>query len=72
MLLVGMVEDCETAPESFPDLPPSRLCDVCISPPYTAAGLRTLLMGLYEAQRGEPAPPPRTAAADPEGDDDDE
>ena len=63
MQLVGMVEDCDTAPEGYPDSAPARLCDVCISPPYTAAGIRALLVRLYEERRGEPAPPPVSGAA---------
>ena len=62
MKLIGMVEDCATAPEGFPDSAPEKLCDVCLSPPYTAAGIRALLVRLYEEKRGEPAPPPKSAS----------
>ena len=63
MRLVGMVEDCETAPEGFADSAPNRLCDLCISPPYTAAGIRAHLARIYEELRGEPAPPPKSSAS---------
>lgn len=63
MQLIGMVEDCQAAPEEFPDAAPVRLCDVCLMPPYTAAGIRAVLARLYEEKRGESAPPPRTAGA---------
>ena len=72
MQLIGMVEDCQTAPEGYPDSAPDKLCDVCISPPYTAAGLRSLFARLYEEKRGEPAPPPRNAAVVDEDDEQDE
>lgn len=62
MKLIGLVEDCETAPEGFPDSVPSRLCDICITPPIKTAELRSLLSRLYEEMRGAPAPAPRFAA----------
>lgn len=62
MKLVGMVEDCETAPEEFPDSVPSQLCDVCLVPPYKTADLRVLFSELYTQMRGKPAPPPITKA----------
>jgi hypothetical protein len=68
MRLIGMVEDCATAPEADPDSAPQMLCDVCIDPPYKTAELRALFARLYEEIRGEPAPPLRSAiAADEEG-----
>lgn len=62
MRLIGLVDDCATAPEGFPDSIPSRLCDVCLEPPYKAADLRALFVRLYTEMRGEPAPPPLTRA----------
>ena len=72
MQLIGMVEDCQTAPDEFPDSAPDRLCDVCLTPPYTAAGLRELLVRLYEEKREEPAPPPKSAASADQDDEPDE
>jgi hypothetical protein len=66
MRLIGMVEDCETAPEGFPDTVPSQICDVCISPPYKTAELRALFSRLYTEMRGEPAPPPMSRAVEME------
>ena len=63
MKIVGLVDDCETAPEGHPDSAPNRLCDVCLPPPYKAAELRALFVRLYEEMRGKPAPPPCTASA---------
>ena len=37
---------------------PADLCDIMLTPPYTCAALRTVLMGVYERLRGQPAPPP--------------
>ncbi len=62
MRIVGLVEDCETAPEGFPESAPADVCDVCLVPPYTAAALRALFSQLYEEMRGKPAPPPLKAA----------
>ncbi len=62
MRVIGLVEDCATPPEGFPDSVPSRLCDVCLTPPYKASDLRALLVRQYEEMRGEPAPPPKTKA----------
>lgn len=59
MKIVGFVEDCETAPEGFPDSVPAKLCDVCMTPPITAAQLRGLFMELYTQTTGKPAPSPR-------------
>jgi hypothetical protein len=66
MTLIGMVEDCQSAPEGFPDSSPDRLCDICLMPPYRASDLRALYVRLYEEIRGEAAPPPRSAIADQE------
>ncbi len=66
MLLIGLVDDCETPPEGFPDSIPNRLCDVCIAPPYKTADLRALFSQLYTEMRGKPAPPPISRAAGPE------
>lgn len=63
MLLVGLVDDAETAPEGFPDSAPIALCDVCLEPPYKTAEIRELLEELYEELRGEPAPPPISKGA---------
>lgn len=64
MRLIGLVDDCETAPEGHPDSAPNALCDVCLSPPYKTADLRALFARLYEEMRGEPAPPPRHSPGD--------
>jgi len=64
MRLIGLVDDCETAPEGHPDSAPERLCDVCLPPPYKTADLRALLERLYTELRGEPAPPPKSRATD--------
>jgi len=58
MKLIGLVDDCETAPEGFPDSIPEQLCDVCLVPPYKTAELRAVLTRLYEQLRGKPAPTP--------------
>ncbi len=58
MKLIGMVDDCQTAPEGYPDSAPEALCDICLTPPYKTADLRALFIRLYEQMRGEPAPPP--------------
>ena len=62
MRIVGLVEDCQTAPEGYPDSVPERLCDVCLPPPYKTADLRALYVRLSEEMRGVPAPPPRSNA----------
>lgn len=59
MKIVGFFEDCETAPEEFPDSVPTNLCDVCLTPPITAAQLRALFAGLYTAITNKRAPLPR-------------
>jgi len=64
MRIVGLVDDCETPPEGYPDSSPERLCDVCLTPPYKMADLRTQFARLYEEMRGETAPPPRSAHLD--------
>ncbi|HZO91105.1 MAG TPA: hypothetical protein VFB38_22455 [Chthonomonadaceae bacterium] len=72
MKLIGMVDDCETPPEGFPDSAPEKLCDVCLTPPYKTADLRALFTRLYQEMRGEPAPPPiriPAAAREPEEED---
>ena len=61
MCLIGLVEDCGTAPEAFPESVPSQLCDVCVPPPYKTIDLRALYTRLFEEIRGAPAPPPRSA-----------
>jgi hypothetical protein len=63
MRLIGMVEDCATAPDGFPDSVPHKICDVCIAPPYKTAELRALFARLYTELRGEPAPPPISHSA---------
>jgi len=63
MLLIGLVEDCEAAPDGIPDSAPDRLCDVCVAPPYKMADLRVLFSRLYTEMRGQPAPPPIARAA---------
>lgn len=72
MTLVGIVEDCATAPEGFPDSTPDALCDVCVTPPITAANLRVVFSQIYEEKRGKPAPPPRSSAPDAEEWDEDD
>ncbi len=62
MRIVGLVDDCETPPEGFPDSAPADICDVCLSPPYTATALRDLFAQLYTEMRGKPAPPPVKSA----------
>jgi hypothetical protein len=71
MTLVGMVEDCEAAPEGFPESAPEQLCDLCLTPPYTAADLRARFAQIYESLRGEPAPPPRSGATADRDDEED-
>ena len=63
MVIVGLVEDCQTAPEGFPDSVPADLCDVCLEPPYKTADLRALFTEVYEELRGQPAPPPLAKGA---------
>ena len=71
MVVIGLVEDCDTAPEGFPDSVPTELCDVCVSPPYKTADLRALFEEVYAELRGEPAPPPiAKSAAEPEEEED--
>ncbi len=70
MKLIGLVDDCQTAPEGFPDSVPSRLCDVCLEPPYRTADLRALFARLYTQMRGQPAPPPKTHAPEEEEEED--
>jgi hypothetical protein len=62
MRIVGLVDDCETPPEGFPDSAAKAICDVCLSPPYTAAALRDLFAQLYTEMRGKPAPLPLKGA----------
>ena len=69
MRVIGLIEDCATAPEGFPDSVPADLCDVCLSPPYKAADIRALLARLYEEMRGEPAPLPKSKAQDEDEED---
>jgi hypothetical protein len=59
MKLIGLVEDCQAAPDGFPDSIPEQLCDVCVTLPCKASDLRALFVQIYEAARNEPAPPPR-------------
>lgn len=63
MRLIGLVDDCETPPEGFPDSVPIDLCDICIAPPYKTAELRALFTRLYIEMRGAPAPQPIAKAA---------
>ena len=58
MKIIGLIDDCETAPEDYPDSTPERLCDLCLTPPYKTTDLRAVFARLYEQIRGEPAPPP--------------
>ena len=69
--LIGLVDDCQTPPEGFPDSVPDRLCDICLEPPYRSADLRALFARLYEEIRGKPAPPPVTRSAAEEEDEED-
>ncbi|HZT42164.1 MAG TPA: hypothetical protein VFA07_08235 [Chthonomonadaceae bacterium] len=63
MKLIGLVGNCEIAPEDYPDSVPERLCDVCLVPPYKTAELRAVFTRLYEQMRGQPAPPPLKSAS---------
>lgn len=72
MTLVGLVEDCETAPENHPESAPSALCDICLTPPYKTADLREVLTQIYRTTQGHAAPPPRSAAAGSEDSEDEE
>lgn len=72
MLLIGLVDDCQTAPEGFPASIPTDLCDVCLQPPYKATELRRVFSDLYERLRGEPAPPPLAKANSPAEENEDE
>ncbi len=70
MLLIGLVDDCESAPEGFPESLPSRICDVCLTPPYLTQALRTELEAAYTRLRGIAPPPPlRSATTDAEEED---
>lgn len=75
MKLIGLVDDCKTAPVGYPESVPNRLCDVCLEPPYKTNELRELFCQLYEKIRREPAPPPITRGAateDEESEDEEE
>src|SRR5579884_1937942 len=63
MKLIGLVGNCKTAPEDYPDSVPERLCDVCLVPPYKTGELRAVFTRLYEQMRGQPAPPPLKSAS---------
>jgi len=67
MVIVGLVDDCHTAPEGRPDSLPTELCDICLMPPYKTAELRALYMQIYTEIRGEAAPPPIGRPAETEG-----
>ncbi len=56
--IIGLVDDCHSAPVGYPESIPSKLCDICIPPPYTAANLRELLTRVYQEKTKQPAPPP--------------
>ncbi len=56
--IIGLIDECETAPEGFPESIPSKLCDICIPPPYTAVHLRELLSRIYQEKRHQAPPPP--------------
>ena len=71
MTLVGMVEDCEQSPAGHPGASASKLCDICLTPPYKTAELRELFTGIYEAIFKQQAPPP-VKAAEPAEDPDEE
>ncbi len=64
MILIGLVEDCEIAPETHPDSVPNQLCDVCLTPPVKTADFNALFAELYEAIKGEPAPPMKRSGSD--------
>ncbi len=72
MRIIGLVDDCGTAPEAFPDSLPSTLCDICLPPPYKTAELRALLSQIYTQMRGEAAPPPITRGAEADDIEDEE
>lgn len=44
MKLIGLVEDCEAAPEGHPDSVPEKLCDICIPPPLQNGGIAGSLL----------------------------
>lgn len=71
MRLIGLVDDCATAPEGFPESVPTALCDLCLEPPYTTADLRARFIAIFQEMTGEPAPLPvsRSEAAEEEADD---
>lgn len=75
MIVVGLVEDSETAPEKFPDSAPKDVCDICITYPYNTADFRDLFAKIYTEIRKK-APPLLLAEANKtaveEGDDDTE
>ncbi len=53
--IVGLVEDCDRAPEDFPEAIPSLLCDVCLTEPFKTAGLQEVFVNLFEEIRGTAA-----------------
>lgn len=66
MKIVGLVDDCEEAPEGYPDSSPANLCDICITPPVKTTDLRELFADLFRAVKGEEPPPLRTAHTEEE------
>ncbi len=62
MRLIGMVADCQSPPADYPDSAPEKLCDICLTPPYTTPDLRAHFCRLYEEMRGAPAPPAHSAS----------
>ncbi len=74
--IVGLVEDCEKAPDEFPDAVPSRLCDVCVIAPYKTAALQDIFVNIFERIRGSAARKllqnKVTAGSMPEDEDDDD
>ncbi len=71
MKIVGLVDDCEEAPEGYPDSAPNALCDICVSPPVKTADFRDLFADLYRALKGEEPPAMKTAANTEEEEDED-
>jgi hypothetical protein len=55
MKIVGLIVN-EEGLEGPDGIPAEELCDVMLMPPYTAAGLRQVLCGLYEEITGQSVP----------------
>ncbi len=53
--IVGLVEDCNSGPDEFPEAVPARLCDVCLTEPIKTADLQAVFVNLFEQIRGTAA-----------------